>query len=517
MDYATASGAIEHLDAPFLVIPINASELKPAAKKVKAKSKVSSSKGVLTLSTFDPDFARIVLESVRSSGFQANDLQVSLVRATKNGKLLPILLVGWDKDNSNLFTQYSRFRWLGNMIVDHASRLGVERAVLSAHLLNLNDRDALTALVEGCELSGYRFDRYKSKSSEKGKDKGNKPAGLKTLSIYGARTIHQGTIAAAKEVCLATALARDLINTPGSDCSPDVIAATCKDVAKRGGLKIDVYARAQLKKMGAGGLIGVAQGSAFSPYLIRMVWKPKRKASKVISIVGKGISFDSGGLSIKTASGMEGMKMDMSGAAAVIAAMQAIAQLKPKVEVRAYIATAENAISAAAMRPGDVLKAMNGKTIEVLNTDAEGRLVLADALSLAEKDKCDVIIDLATLTGACVVALGSEYGGIFANDELLADKLIAAGEKCGERFWSMPLAPEYREHIKSNIADIKNTGAAGQAGSISAALFLKEFVSNTKWAHLDIAGPAGSDRDRGYIKKGGVGFGVRTLVRFIMG
>jgi leucyl aminopeptidase len=512
MDYATVSGEIGRLAAPFIVIPVQAGELTTKPKKTKVKK--AGANGALTFSTFDPEFAKIAIDSLRSSGFKANDLQVSLIRYPKDGKLMPILLVGWDKDKPDAFTQYSRFRWLGNVIVDHAARLGVSSVILSAHLLDLGDRDALTALVEGCELSTYKFDRYKSKKNEK--DKGESRDGLKKLLIHGLPKLDPKTVAAAKEVCTATALARDLINTPGSDCSPDVVAATCKKVAQSAGLKIDVWDKAKLKKMGAGGLIGVAQGSSFSPYLIRMVWKPKKKKSKVISIVGKGITFDSGGLSIKTAGGMEGMKMDMSGAAAVIATMQAIAILKPRVEVRAYIATAENAIGSAAMRPGDVLKAINGKTIEVLNTDAEGRLVLADALSLAEKDKCDVIIDMATLTGACVVALGLEYGGLFANDQKLSDQLIAAGAKCGERFWSMPLAPEYREHIKSNVADIKNTGTAGQAGSISAALFLKEFVSSTKWAHLDIAGPAGSDRDRGYIKKGGVGFGMRTLVRFIM-
>jgi len=289
-----------------------------------------------------------------------------------------------------------------------------------------------------------------------------------------------------------------------------------RDIAKKGKLQLKILDRERLAKLGANALLAVSQGSSEPPYLMKLTYKPKGRSARVLSLVGKGITFDSGGLSIKTAAGMETMKCDMSGAAAVLATMQAIAILKPKFEVRAYVPTCENMINGKATRPGDVVKAMNGKTIEILNTDAEGRLILADAISLAVKEKCNHVIDLATLTGACVVALGPEYAGLFSNDHKLADKLVQCGELSGEAFWRMPLAPEYREFIKSPVADIKNTGGPW-GGAITAALFLKEFVDDNSWAHLDIAGPAFSDSNKGYIKRGGVGFGVRTLLRYVLG
>ena len=270
--------------------------------------------------------------------------------------------------------------------------------------------------------------------------------------------------------------------------------------------------------MGANSLLAVSYGSDQPPYLIRMTLKPKKKSSKVIALVGKGITFDSGGLSIKPASGMEDMKIDMAGAAAVLGAMQALSELNPKVEVRAYIPTTENMTGGSATRPGEVAKAMSGKTIEILNTDAEGRLILADALCLAEKDGCDVIVDLATLTGACMVALGNDYAGLFSDDDKLVAALEVAATEAGERLWRLPLAKEYKKLIESSVADIKNTGGR-YGGAITAALFLQEFITNkkTRWAHLDIAGPAATESEQGYIKRGGVGFGVRTLVNLVRG
>jgi leucyl aminopeptidase len=267
--------------------------------------------------------------------------------------------------------------------------------------------------------------------------------------------------------------------------------------------------------MKAGALLAVAQGSEEPPYLLRLSYKPKRVTNKkVIALVGKGVTFDSGGLSIKTGSGMETMKCDMSGAAAVIATMQAVATLKPGIEIRAYVPTTENMINGVATRPGDVVRAMSGKTIEILNTDAEGRLILADALHLAQQDKCDVIIDLATLTGACMVALGTDYAGLFSNNDGLTQRLQSAGDRAGERLWRMPLAKEYKNWIKSPVADIKNIGKSF-GGAITAALFLEEFIGEVEWAHLDIAGPAFVDGESGYIKRGGVGFGVRTLLNYL--
>jgi leucyl aminopeptidase len=280
-------------------------------------------------------------------------------------------------------------------------------------------------------------------------------------------------------------------------------------------MQVQVFDKARLAKMKAGALLSVAQGSQTPPYLIKMTYKPTgRTKRKVISLVGKGVTFDSGGLSIKSGAGMMDMKCDMSGAATVIAAMQAIAAVKPSCEVRAYIPATENMINGRATRPGDVVKASNGKSIEILNTDAEGRLILADALCLAEKDGCDQIIDLATLTGACLVALGKDYAGLYSTSEKMVKGLSEAAAHAGERVWHMPLADEYRSLIKSSVADIKNIGGP-HGGSITAALFLQEFVENTDWAHLDIAGPAFTASASDYISKGGVGFGVGTLVRYV--
>src|ERR1017187_9832200 len=247
-----------------------------------------------------------------------------------------------------------------------------------------------------------------------------------------------------------------------------------------------------------------------------MIYKPAAKAKKVIALVGKGITFDSGGLSLKPAQSMETMKDDMSGAAAVLGVMSALAELKPSVEVRGYLAIAENMPGGRAQKPGDVLKAFNGKTIEVLNTDAEGRLVLSDALSYACSKKPDVVIDIATLTGACVVALGHRVSAVMTNTPRLFGAIKAAGEKAGEKFWELPLEKEYEGDVKSKIADVQNIGKRrGEAGTIIGGLFLKEFVDDRPWAHLDIAGPSWTDGDQPYCPTGGTGHPVRTLLHYI--
>ncbi len=260
-------------------------------------------------------------------------------------------------------------------------------------------------------------------------------------------------------------------------------------------------------------MLAVSQGSHEPAYIAKLTYKPKKPSKKILALVGKGVTFDSGGLSLKTASGMETMKGDMSGAGAVLGAMQAISHLKPDIEVRGYIVTVENMPSGSATRPGDVVRAMNGKTIEILNTDAEGRLILADCLHLAEKEGATAIVDIATLTGAIVVALGSQCAGLFSDNRELANMIMKAGDASGERFWRMPLIKEHIQIAKSKIADYKNMGVAGSGGSIFAAVFLSLFVKHTPWAHLDIAGVFLSDRDKGHLRIGGVGFGVRTLAR----
>jgi leucyl aminopeptidase len=270
-----------------------------------------------------------------------------------------------------------------------------------------------------------------------------------------------------------------------------------------------------MEAMSMGALLGVARGSSQAPKLIVLSYRGNRQSDTALGFIGKGVTFDSGGISIKPSEGMGEMKDDMAGGAAVIAALSVIAQLKPKVNVTSIVPATENLPSGTALKPGDVLKAMNGKTIEVTSTDAEGRLILSDALSYAQKLRLSPLVDVATLTGACRVALGTLYSGLFGNDQRLADKILKAADRTGERFWQMPMPEEYKELNKSDIADIKNTGNR-YGGAITAALFLAEFVGNTPWVHLDIAGTASASKENGYVVKGATGVGVRTLVELAL-
>jgi leucyl aminopeptidase len=289
-----------------------------------------------------------------------------------------------------------------------------------------------------------------------------------------------------------------------------------KRIAKATALRISILDQSKLKQIKAGGILGVNAGSNEPPALVKIVYKPSgiSKKTKKVALVGKGVMFDSGGYSLKPAAGMMTMKCDMAGAAAVLATMQAIAVLKPRIEVHCYLPIVENMVNSKALRPGDIIHLLGGKSVEVLNTDAEGRLILADALTLAVKDKPDIIIDLATLTGACAAALGSDYAGLFSNNDALAQGLIDAGQGAGENLWRLPLAKEYRKMLDSPVADLKNIGGSF-GGAITAALFLKEFVGDLPWAHLDIAGPAFLEGASAVSPRGGSGFGVATLVNFI--
>ncbi|MGH9277359.1 MAG: leucyl aminopeptidase family protein, partial [Acidimicrobiales bacterium] len=282
-------------------------------------------------------------------------------------------------------------------------------------------------------------------------------------------------------------------------------------MAEREGLALTVLDENAIVAERLGGLLGVAAGSDQPPRLIELVYDPP-DARATVALVGKGITFDSGGLSIKTAEGMETMKTDMSGAAAVLAAMSTLSTTAPSVRVIGIIPATENMPGGNATKPGDVLRIRNGKTVEVLNTDAEGRLVLADGLSLAVEAGVDAIIDLATLTGACIVALGNRIAGLMGNDPGWVGQVNDAAARAGEHVWPLPLPDQYRKQIDSEVADIKNIGGGRYGGALTAGLFLKEFVGDVPWAHLDIAGPARSDEDEGYLSKGGTGFGVRTIV-----
>ncbi len=371
----------------------------------------------------------------------------------------------------------------------------------------------LSAFAEGLLLGSYQFNRYKTASKDS-------PAGLQKVYVQvkkDRKSKADKALAQAQAFGAGTLLARDLINGAPSDVTPKVLADTARKIAK-GNIRLKLFVKKDLIRMGAGGLLGVNRGSAQEPYLIHLHYKPKGKTNKSIALVGKGITFDSGGLSLKPASGMETMKMDMSGAAAVLGVFSQLAKTQPQIEVHGIIPTTENMPGGRAYKPGDVLTALNGKTMEVLNTDAEGRLILSDGLSYAERMKVDGIIDLATLTGACVVALGSLVAGALSNNEAFLNRFKAATEVEGEPIWELPLVNEYKDDIKSKVADIKNIGSGREAGTITAALFLQEFVGETPWIHLDIAGPAYLEREFSavpYLTHGGTGLMVRSLLNFL--
>ncbi len=364
------------------------------------------------------------------------------------------------------------------------------------------------AAAEGLGLGGYRFDRYKSA-------KDHKP--LTKVTVVGGKAdakVGRKAVRSADVIVDAVAWARDLVNTPAGDMPPAQLAREAQAMAKAEGLTCKVWTEAELKKRGFGGILGVGQGSVNPPRLIELSYKGAG-GSTPIALTGKGIAFDSGGLSIKDAKGMETMKIDMGGAASILATMKVIARLQPKINVIAAIPSAENMPSGAAQKPGDVIRHYGGKTSEVLNTDAEGRLILADALALLAEKKPSCIVDTATLTGACMVALGTDITGAMGNDDALVEEIVQAGRSTGDWIWPLPLHKEYRRLIDSNIADIKNIGDRW-GGAITAAWFLAEFVGDVPWVHLDIAGPAFSEKGNDLGPKGATGVPVRALVRFVL-
>lgn len=366
----------------------------------------------------------------------------------------------------------------------------------------------------GAKLRFHRFDRYKTKLKPEQKEQ-IKSLTVATSQAGKAKTVYGKFDKIAEGVCLA----RDLVSEPANVLTPEALANRCLEQLEPLGVKVTVLDEMHMKKLGMGALLGVAQGSCHPPRLVAMQWQgnPGAKTKSPIAFVGKGVTFDTGGISLKPADGMERMKYDMAGSAAVIGAIKALAGRKAKANVVGIVGLVENMPDGSAQRPGDIVTTMSGQTVEVINTDAEGRLVLADALWYAQETfKPSAIVDLATLTGAITVALGKEYGGLFANDDALCDKLFAAGKAVDEPLWRFPLGEAYDKHIDSAIADMKNTGARGEAGSISAAQFLQRFVrKGTPWAHLDIAGMAWSDKDKPLCRKGATAYGVRLLERLV--
>lgn len=410
-------------------------------------------------------------------------------------------------------------RKIGGHLVKIAERVRAKRlvtTVLGAEVVDGGAEAAAGALVEGALLSEYRFHAFHGVK----KQAETKTHTLETFTLCetDARAIKKAkeAIAHAKILAEATNLARDLVNTPSSHMGPAQLADAARNVASQSGAMTCTTLDAEaMEKLGMNAALAVGRGSVHAPIGVHLAYAP-RGAKKKIAVVGKAVTFDSGGLSIKPADGMMTMKIDMAGAAAVIGLFAALAKLKLPVEVHGIFLAVENMPAGNAYRPGDVVTAMNGMTIEVLNTDAEGRVTLADALSYAATLEPDVVIDLATLTGAMVVALGEEVAGLFCSNAKLAERLKRASDATGEWLWEMPLVEAYAEHVKSKIADLKNIGQRGSAGSISAALFLKPFVNNLPWAHLDIAGTCYTEREtRPDQPYGASGYGVRLLVEYL--
>ncbi|MFN8017718.1 MAG: leucyl aminopeptidase [Acidimicrobiales bacterium] len=356
-------------------------------------------------------------------------------------------------------------------------------------------------------LGTYRFDAYK-----------DAPDGVRLAEVVvvgkGGKRVADA-VARGAAVAEAIAFARDLVNTPGGDLVPKEFVGRVAPVAEAAGVEVEAWDLKRIRKERLGGLLGVNRGSTHEPRLLILRHVPEGRAKGRVALVGKGVTFDSGGLSIKPATSMEWMKTDMGGAAAVVAAMTLVAQVAPKVEVTAYLPLTDNMLGGDATRVGDVLRARNGKTIEVLNTDAEGRLILADALSLAAEAEPDAIVDLATLTGACMVALGDRTAGVMGNHQVLTDRVLAAASSAGEAMWPLPLPDHLRKPLDSEVADLRNIGAGPYGGALTAGLFLREFVDGVPWAHLDIAGPASASAAWDEHTKGGTGYGVRTLVELL--
>ncbi len=365
------------------------------------------------------------------------------------------------------------------------------------------------AITEGLILGIYDFNKYRTKD----KDERFEVEAIDILN-GNSKDIKFGSIIADAQI-----FSRNLVNEPGCVINPITLANIAKEECEKVGLEVHIYDEKWIQEQNMNGLWMVGKGSETPPRFIHIIYKPKKnkKKTKKIAIVGKGLTFDSGGLNIKTGDYMRTMKLDKSGACNTIAIMRAIAKLEPDVEVHGFIGAAENMPDGKAYRPDDIIVFRNGKTAEIDNTDAEGRVTLADVLSYASEQKPDVIIDMATLTGACVVALGEFTAGLFVNDQTLANTLLDISKTTGERLWQLPLDDEnLREKIKSPVADIKNTGGR-YGGAITAAMFLQEFIDDgIKWAHLDIAGPAFTEKEYKYYSKGGTGFGVRTLINYIL-
>jgi leucyl aminopeptidase len=461
------------------------------------------------LKTLDAAVGGMIADVIESEEFTAKPGETAYFHvSSKSLKARRVLLIGCGERGSYKAAQITQMAGTATRFLRSKN---IKTVAIAPRADGDAEKVAQTAAV-GAVMGLFELDKYRTSDKEKRELKSV------TVVIEGAdkKAVQRGADRG-RIIGESTNFTRDLANEPGGHMTPTILAARAKQVAKEFGLSVDILDQRQMEKLGMGSLLGVSRGSEEPPKLIILKYEPSRFRSRngeLLALVGKGITFDSGGISLKPGENMELMKYDMTGAATVIGTMRAIAQLKPSVPVLGIAPCSENLPSGKATKPGDVLTAMTGKTIEVINTDAEGRLVLADAIAYAKKLGATRIIDMATLTGAVSIALGDVNTAILGTDQKLIDEVIASGKEVGEKFWQLPLDDEYTNQIKYDIADIKNVGGK-KAGTITAAAFLKEFAEDTPWAHLDIAGTAWGDPATPYRSKGPTGIAVRTLVEFI--
>jgi len=457
------------------------------------------------LANLDEKFAGILKEIIAEEEFTGKPNSTIFTRVGGGGSLKKIILVGLGKPEA---FKIETLRRAAAAVARVAKKQKSKVLGLSFPLWNNDPTASAQAIAEGVQLALYQDNRFKSDPEDKGSQ-------IETVELLGF-VGQEEAINRANQIISGVILARQLVAAPANSVTPITMAQTAQQIAQDHGLQVQILEREDCEKLGMGAFLGVALASDLPPKFIHLTYKPEGAPKRRVAIIGKGLTFDSGGLNIKGAgSGIETMKIDMGGAAATLGAAKAIAQIKPEVEVHFISAVTENMISGKAMHPGDILTASNGKTIEVNNTDAEGRLTLADALVYTDKLGLDAIVDLATLTGANVIALGDDIAGLYTPDDALAKQLEQASSESGEKLWRMPMEEKYFEGLKSGIADMKNTGPR-PGGSITAALFLKQFVKDTAWAHLDIAGPVWSDKENGYNGPGATGYGVRLLVNWVL-
>ncbi len=463
----------------------------------------SRDKTEVSLETSDSAIKDATAEAIASGEVTGKIFESTLLHHPAKLKATRLLLLGGGKASN--FTP-SELRKLAGAAVRFLKAKGIRSFAFLAPESITSD-EAVKTIVEGAFVGNFDPDIYKSDRKDQKID--SVAVVTRGESARLQKAMDEGCILGASQN-----FTRELVNEPSNRMTPTILAGRAREMAREVGLKCEVYGADKIKELKMGAFWGVAQGSDEPPALIVLRYEPAdAPATPVLGLVGKGITFDTGGISIKPADGMEKMKYDMAGGAAMIGAMRGIALLKPKMRVTAIICATENMPSGKAQKPGDVQIAMSGKSIEIINTDAEGRLVLADGLCYARQLGCTHLVDAATLTGAVVVALGYVNAGVFANDEKMYERFTRALEKAGEKFWRLPLDDEYKENIRSNIADIVNSGGRW-GGAVNAAMFLKEFAEDTPWLHLDIAGTAWIEENKAWIAKGPSGIAVRTLVEF---